>query len=448
MATDGVASRASYLDIGAAVFDGRFRIEERIAEGGFAVVYKAWQVALDRRVALKILKPPRGHDETGRAEFRDKFATEAKTIARLRHPHIVDVYDFSVSRLPSGELAPWMALEWLEGETLAMHLGRRRGAGERGRGPRQAVDFLRPVLEALAQAHRQGIVHRDIKPSNIMVTETAGGSSLRVLDFGIAKLMVDDHSPSTGNTRTESAPVFSPAYAAPEQVAFSRTGPWTDVHALGLILSEVMTDEAPFVAIDPDTHLFEQVMAPLRPTPARKGRDVGRYESIIAKALTLSPRDRWKNAGELLAALDDAAASKTDRGIVASPSPVLDGEPAQRESKVAAYSRVRRGLALAGLVAVLAMVLLVSILVFTRVYPPKREATEPHPPISPGTPRPPKEEPAGPQLPDLPHPPSKVAPEKAKPSAPPTIRRRREKKTERPTSIPDKDGSELFDDTK
>jgi len=321
LATDGAASRGSLPDLQGIVFDGRFRVEERIAEGGFAVVYKAWQVALDRRVALKVLKAPRNQDELGQAAFREKFAAEARTIAKLRHPHIVDVHDFSVSALPSGELAPWMALGWLEGETLAKRLGRRRDAGERGMDPREAVAFLRPVLQALAHAHAQGIVHRDIKPSNIMVTETAHGTSLRVLDFGIAKIMVDDRSPNTGNTRTDSVPVFSPAYAAPEQVAFSRTGPWTDVHALGLVLTEIMTDEPPFSDPDPEAHLFEQVMARRRPTPASKGRDVGPFERIIAKALALSPRDRWRSAGELLAALEEATAgAAATSGDTPSPS--------------------------------------------------------------------------------------------------------------------------------
>jgi serine/threonine-protein kinase len=290
------------------VFDGRFRIDQWIAEGGFAVVYKACQVALDRRVALKILKPRRGHDDAARAEFREKFASEARTIARLRHPHIVDVYDFSVSPLPSGEPAAWMALEWLEGETLATTLARRRAEGKKGMAPLEALAFVRPVLQALAHAHKHGIVHRDIKPANIMVTPTAHGPALRVLDFGIAKIMADDSPPNTGQTRTESSPAFSPAYAAPEQVAFSRTGPWTDVHALGLILTELMTDEAPFTSSDPELHMFEQVMLKDRPTPGRKRREVGVFEPIVAKAVALSPRDRWKNAGELLKALDDAAA--------------------------------------------------------------------------------------------------------------------------------------------
>ena len=231
-----------------------------------------------------------------------------------------------------------MALEWLEGETLAMHLARRRAEGPRGRAPIDALEFVRPVLLAMAYAHKQAIVHRDIKPANIMVTQTAHGPSLRVLDFGIAKIMADDKAPATGHTRTESAPAFSPSYAAPEQVAFSRTGPWTDVHGLGLILTELMTDEAPFSDADPDLHVFEQVMLKDRPTPASKGRDVGIFEPVIAKAMALSPKDRWKDAGELLAALDDAAAGKPMATPVAARG---------RRSNAAALGRadLRRGFA-------------------------------------------------------------------------------------------------------
>ncbi len=306
MVTGSPSSRGG-LELAGSVFDGRFEIDRRIAEGGFAVVYKARQVALDRVVALKVLKARAAGDDAAHVEFRAKFAAEAQTIARLRHPHIVDVYDFAVSALPTGELAPWMALEWLEGETLATRLLRRREAGETGLPPREALALLRPVMEALAHAHSQGVVHRDVKPSNIMVTPAPHGESLRVLDFGIAKIVAADELPKTGDTRTESAPAFSPAYAAPEQVAFSRTGAWTDVHALGLVLVELMTDTPPFFDPDPEAHLFEQVMSRTRPTPASKGKDVGAFEPVLARALALSPRDRWRSARELLDALEQAS---------------------------------------------------------------------------------------------------------------------------------------------
>ena len=189
------------------------------------MVYRACQVALERRVALKVLKAPPGLDDAATAHFRERFAAEAKTIATLKHPYIVSVYDFRVSRMASGEPAPWMALEWLDGETLESDLDRRHGTG--GRPPAEAVPLLRPVIEALAYAHRWGVVHRDIKPANMMSVATETGQVLRMLDFGIAKIMRAGQVEGTKRTGTSSSPAFSPDYAAPEQVTFSRTGPWT-----------------------------------------------------------------------------------------------------------------------------------------------------------------------------------------------------------------------------
>src|SRR4051812_22508361 len=100
------------------VLEGRFRVERQVAEGGFGVVYLAHQMNLDRPVAIKVLKTPDGFDDRARADFHDKFAREAKTIARMRHANIVDAYDFGISEMPSGERAPWMALEWIDGTTL------------------------------------------------------------------------------------------------------------------------------------------------------------------------------------------------------------------------------------------------------------------------------------------------------------------------------------------
>jgi eukaryotic-like serine/threonine-protein kinase len=301
----GLAARGDIFGLCGSLLNERFRIDHQVAEGGFAVVYRALQVALDRPVALKILKTPAGYDQPAQVEFRERFAAEAKTIARLKHPHIVDVYDFGVSALPSGALSPWMALEWVDGGTLETWLERRRA--EKNSPPLaagEALAFLRPVLQALAFAHRQGIVHRDVKPGNIMVTTGEQGRSLRVLDFGIAKIVGADAESGSGLTRTGSVPAFSPAYAAPEQVTFSRTGPWTDVHALGLMMTELLTDQPPYG--DAQASVHEQVMAIERPTPRAKGREVGPVEAVLARALALTPGIRFKNAGELLDALEDA----------------------------------------------------------------------------------------------------------------------------------------------
>jgi Protein kinase domain len=284
---------------------GRYRVEGQVAEGGFAVVYRAVQIALERPIALKVLKTPPGLGEAARARFERRFETEARTIAKLQHPFIVDVHDYGVSPMPSGEPAPWMALEWLDGETLERDLDRRRGAG--GRTMAEAVALLRPVIDAVAYAHRRGIVHRDIKPANLMIVDGEGGPMLRMLDFGIAKIMEGDPIGDTRPGRGSGGPGFSPDYAAPEQITYSRTGPWTDVHALGLLLTELLTDEPPFAAARGpagDEQLFEQIMSADRPTPARKAVDAGALEKIIARALALSPGQRWKDAGELLEAVD------------------------------------------------------------------------------------------------------------------------------------------------
>ncbi len=168
------------------------------------------------------------------------------------------------------------------------------------------------MIEAVAYAHRRGVVHRDIKPANIMLVDGDGGPLLRMLDFGIAKIMEGDPIGDTRVGRSSGATGFSPDYAAPEQITYSRTGPWTDVHALGLLFSELLTGEPPFTA-DADEQLFEQVMSAERPTPARRGIDAGRLEPIVAKALALSPGQRWNDAGELLDALAGGVTARVKR---------------------------------------------------------------------------------------------------------------------------------------
>jgi eukaryotic-like serine/threonine-protein kinase len=291
------------------LLEGRFRVERVVAEGGFGVVYEATQVALDRKVALKVLKTP-DIDAAGKVQFVEKFAVEAKTIARMAHPSIVQVYDFGVSTMPSGEPSGWMALEWVTGRTLEADLASRRGFT--GRSPEECFGLMKPILEAIAYAHANGIAHRDLKPANIMVQRTDASVVFKVLDFGIAKLMEADELEAAGPTRTPQKLIaYSPAYAAPEQITHARTGPWTDVHALALILVEMLTNEAPFTASDLPS-LFSAILTPTRPTPRAKGVDVGGWEPILARALAISPQERFANAGELLRALRTAVVASSD----------------------------------------------------------------------------------------------------------------------------------------
>lgn len=292
--------------------DGKYTVEALVAEGGFGIVYRCAHAELQKAVALKVLKVPGHLAATAKGEFFKKFTNEARTIARIEHEAIVRVLDFGTSIMPSGELAPWMALEWLDGVTLERDLDRRTEAGPGGRSPAETFALMEPVIEAVALAHEEGIAHRDIKPGNLMlVTNRRGEVRLKLLDFGIAKVMADDdRAPSSGQTSTQAhLQMFSLDYAAPEQMSGTRSGPWTDVHALGLVLSELLTGEQPYDG-DDSVEIFSEALSRRRPTPARRGLDVGPWEPVLLRAMALRPADRFPNAGALLKALQEQVPSQ------------------------------------------------------------------------------------------------------------------------------------------
>ena len=300
--------------------DRKFSVERLVTEGGFGVLYQGTHLMLDRPIALKVLKIPTDYGDSGRASFIDGFAREAKTIVRISHPNIVQVLDFGVSPMPSGEMSPWMALEWLNGPTLREALIQRRG--RRGQSPQEVLAILRPVLEALAYAHEEGIAHRDIKPANMMLVPMKRATVLKLLDFGIAKAMEHGEEAGSGLTQTTSSlNAFSLAYAAPEQIGGSRTGPWTDVHAMALIITEMLTDMAPYDGKE-RTEICVDALSTRRPTPAKRNIDAGPWEAVLTRALSLRPAERFPNAGELLRALDStlpAAMSASGLHVAAPP---------------------------------------------------------------------------------------------------------------------------------
>lgn len=274
------------------LLERRYRVDAPLAEGGFAIVYRGHHLSLDVPVALKVLRPIA--DPGAAADLVARFMDEAKTVARLRHPNIVGILDTGVLARAEGPL-PWMALEWLDGETLHAHLESRRGA------PLSLAETMRvvlPLLDALALAHERGIAHRDVKPRNVMLSR----GTAQLLDFGIAKLLRGDEVAGSGTTRTHGGSTsLSLGYASPEQVAGARSGPWTDVHAMGLVLTEMLTGRPPYGSEAHD--IWAKAVDPVRPTPARAGVDVGPLEPIIARALSLRPKDRWPSARELALAL-------------------------------------------------------------------------------------------------------------------------------------------------
>ena len=299
--------------------DGKYDITAVVAEGGFGVVYRGEHRTLRKPIAVKVLKVPADLAGATRKQFLQKFELEAQTIARLDHPGIVRVLDFGASPMPEGEAAPWMVLEWIDGVTLETHLASH--ATERDRTPAACLELLRPVIEALAYAHDEGIAHRDLKPANLMLTTGRRGARvLRVLDFGIAKVMGPEESGGTGATATQTKlQAFSVHYAAPEQISGTRTGPWTDVHALGLMLTELLTGASPY----PDAEVGEvyaAILAPQRPTPAKVGLDVGAWEPVLARALAFRPADRFQDAAALLHALEAEIPSAVGGAHAAEPT--------------------------------------------------------------------------------------------------------------------------------
>src|SRR5581483_2709164 len=274
------------------LLDDKYRVDAVIGAGGFAVVYRAVDQRLERTVALKVLTAhvdPRLRDDDARRRFLDSFEREAKLAASLSDRNIVQIFEWGESEMPSGARAPWMALEWIEGPTLEADLNARRGGG--GRGVAETLKLLAPLLEAVAHAHERHVVHRDLKPGNVMLT----ARGLRLLDFGIAKMMeAAEPAAGSGNTRTRVPPLgLSPAYAAPEQFNYGRTGPWTDVYALALIVTEVLTGRAPY---DPARDQYEEAVAALRPTPRKLGYDAGALEAVLARAVAIVPSERPADA--------------------------------------------------------------------------------------------------------------------------------------------------------
>jgi len=307
----------------------RYAVGPRVARGGFAAVYRGRHLELDVPVALKVLAPRDG-DASSRAAWLALFRQEARTLAALGHPAIVRVYDAGVVER-AGEARAWMALEWLDGVTLDDDLRDRAGVG---RSPREALELLRPAFDGLAFAHDAGVSHRDVKPSNVMLVKAARGAPpLRVIDFGIAKAD-DTLGPSSGTTATGASLVaFSAAYAAPEQVTRTRTGPWTDVHALALVVTEVLTGERPYGDAQ-GAGVVEAILRSERPTPGRAGVDVGPWEAVLARALARLPSDRPQTAGALWAELSSCV-EEAQAAWAANPPAKRGATPARAEETLA-----------------------------------------------------------------------------------------------------------------
>jgi serine/threonine-protein kinase len=276
------------IEVGATLA-GKYRIERVLGQGGMGVVVEATQLDLERRVALKFLRIDKNPD-TRVALLR--FEREARTVARLRGDHVVQVFD--VGKLDQGE--PFIVMELLRGEDLCSVLER-----EQRLPLATAVDYTLQICEAMAEAHVAGVIHRDLKPSNVFLTRRTDGRPLiKVLDFGISKLS----NASTASLGLTNGMVGSAYYMSPEQLqAAHDIDHRTDIWSIGTILYELVTGCLAF-----DADVFARVCTRIltgAPTPITDHvRDTPKaLEAVIGKCLEKSPNARYANVGELAQAL-------------------------------------------------------------------------------------------------------------------------------------------------
>lgn len=271
------------------VLDGRYRVDARIAAGGMATVYRALDTRLDRVLALKVMHPALAAD----GSFVERFIREAKSVARLAHPNVVQVFDQGTD-----ESYVYLAMEYVAGCTLRDVL-RERGALQ----PRAALDILEPVLAALGAAHRAGFVHRDMKPENVLIGDDG---RVKVADFGLVRA-VDTVTNTTG------AVLGTVSYLAPEQIEHGTADPRVDVYACGVLLHEMLTGAKPHRGETPAQVLYRHLNEDVPPPSAAVPGLARELDELVLSATARNPGLRPADAAALLgetlrarSALDEA----------------------------------------------------------------------------------------------------------------------------------------------
>ncbi|MBC3842003.1 serine/threonine protein kinase [Streptacidiphilus sp. 4-A2] len=300
------------------MLDGRYRVEHRIAAGGMATVYRAMDTRLDRVVALKVMHAGLASDP----DFTARFIREAKAVARLSHPNVVNVFDQG-----SDGGVVFLSMEYVPGWTLRDLL--RDG---RGLSPRTALDVLEPVLAALARRTGAGLVHRDVKPENVLLTEDG---RVKVADFGLVRAMTGESAVTSGQV------MGTVAYLAPEQIQQGETDPRTDVYACGVMLFEMLTGSKPHTGESAMQVIYQHLSTDVPPPSTLVPGLAPELDTITVAATSRDAGYRPQDAVALLATLQQirggltpAAAGRSRRRhpAPAAPAPGRAG-PHQRAAQ-------------------------------------------------------------------------------------------------------------------
>jgi serine/threonine protein kinase len=263
---------------------GPYKIIEQLGSGGMATVFKAYHASLDRYVAIKVLHPAFKQDPN----FLSRFQREARIVAKLEHPHIVPVYDFSEA---GGQ--PYLVMRFIEGETLKARLANDELSLD------EVARIMKPVGEALSYAHGQGVLHRDVKPSNVLLTPDGG---VWLADFGLARIAQAGES-----TLSQDSLLGTPQYISPEQAqGLSDLDARTDIYSLAVVMYELLVGRVPYQADTPYAVIHDHIYAPL-PLPHSIKPDFPEpLERVLLKALSKERDDRYATVADLMRAFDQA----------------------------------------------------------------------------------------------------------------------------------------------
>jgi len=285
---------------------GRYDLINVLGKGAMGLVYEGRDPNLDRRVAIKTIKVENLSEEAA-AEYEVRFRTEARSAARLQHPHIVSVYDSD----RDGDIA-FLVMEFVDGDDLKHHL-------DKGRlyTLEQTLGIMGDLLSALDYAHRQSIVHRDIKPANLLI-ETGG--RVKLTDFGVARIQDSGEA-----TRTQGSMVGTLKYMSPEQVQGRPIDARADLFAAGIVLYQLLTGKRPFDG-DTDFATIQQIVGHTPAPPSSFNPKLpAAIDAVVAKALAKSRDQRYPNAQDFLAALQAAAREAADTTVQPPAIPVGPG---------------------------------------------------------------------------------------------------------------------------
>ena len=279
------------------VIAGKYPLIDKLGEGGFGAVYRGVQEPVGRTVAVKVISPEEADDP----ELRARFFREARVVSRLSDPATVTLYDYGEDA--DGVL--FMVFEFIAGRLLADEL---HTVGRLS--PDRAVRFSLQILGALSEAHAHGLVHRDLKPENLMIaTNNLGEEKLKVLDFGIAKVLGQE---GVDDVKTREGIVLgTPRYMSPEQSQDARLEGTSDLYALGIILYEMLVGQTPFTGKIPLDILMAHITKPVPPIPASLGLPPALI-AVVMRALQKDPNDRFPRAEDMARALRSAMSDPGD----------------------------------------------------------------------------------------------------------------------------------------